>query len=819
MTGMSSTVRESQMNGSSHQPQARKPDSMKLGSTTENSNEMGGKEEINKESNGKSKTNNSVSSEETLTEKVEKVDEFCPSSASTHAHDLDTGTELETATSLTGVDEEVWKLKVENEEQNSEKVACSSEENHVTVSILGVKLEEVSNASSVHTKEMVTGQVEDVATGRTSSTLNLNDDQSPEIEISASCVEFDIISAKLDNLEHDSTKPDLEKVAYSFQEEASLAAGVEQDVTPTDSDMPLPPPPPPPDLSLPDSFWKEELPQSSIATPPSPDLPSPCSASNEDSQSSVAIPPPPLPPPIPETVSDPEFSVPVRHKLLASIREGVTLRQVPQEAKSRPLGPAVVKVVDVQSELRDKLRTRRKEEVQVMKSQIDPHQERIEQVKRWILESQHNQSSLQRLRMLLEEVKQVEMLVNVTPEVFIKQTSWPTELIDCIAVIVNFLNHFEKEVMKLEQLCATASAWREGASAGAAPVNPDAVWTIVKGIILNVKSIQDSGSRYAQAALLFTVSSSDVGDLIRRAKEATMSLLDIMFPRALQAVDAIYEAGLTKYDQTFRVGNSHRLLTVCCQLNDSAITYLSGTKHPLYSDAQLRIKDLEDIHSQALSVPQQVGERAVPEQQVILRSSSETPPRTLASKRMSTGTLKNLVQLVRSANTEHVLEALRRLDDPESFQQAERELLTAAVASGNCQVIDIIMQYRQSISMEQMSTSRQFDVIHEAIVKGKLECLSHLVLQHGFAVNCRSTEAGNSPLLIAARHPDYASIICLIRLGADLFTVNQAGRNVLQLLALKGFSQVNCSTLPDTPTGTHLDLSSYINNPSLRYVM
>jgi hypothetical protein len=81
-------------------------------------------------------------------------------------------------------------------------------------------------------------------------------------------------------------------------------------------------------------------------------------------------------------------------------------------------------------------------------------------------------------------------------------------------------------------------------------------------------------------------------------------------------------------------------------LNDSAITYLSGTKHPLYSDAQLRIKDLEDIHSQALSVPQQVGERAVPEQQVILRSSSETPPRTLASKRMSTGTLKNLVQVI-----------------------------------------------------------------------------------------------------------------------------------------------------------------------------
>ena len=41
------------------------------------------------------------------------------------------------------------------------------------------------------------------------------------------------------------------------------------------------------------------------------------------------------------------------------------------------------------------------------------------------------------------------------------------------------------------------------------------------------------------------------------------------------------------------------------------------------------------------------------------------------------------------------------------------------------------------------------------------------------------------PLLIAARRPDYASMILLIRLGADLFTVNQARRNVLQLLAVK----------------------------------
>ena len=83
---------------------------------------------------------------------------------------------------------------------------------------------------------------------------------------------------------------------------------------------------------------------------------------------------------------------------------------------------------------------------------------------------------------------------------------------------MEFLTRLQQEVVKLEQLCATASvsvpqdlsvlffftgcslqAWSEGASAGAAPVNAEAVWTVVKGIALKVKSIQDAGSRYAQA--------------------------------------------------------------------------------------------------------------------------------------------------------------------------------------------------------------------------------------------------------------------------------------------------------------------------------
>lgn len=52
-----------------------------------------------------------------------------------------------------------------------------------------------------------------------------------------------------------------------------------------------------------------------------------------------------------------------RSGLLAAIRDGVALRQVPQEVKDRPAEPGKVKVVDVQSELREKFMKRRKEQV------------------------------------------------------------------------------------------------------------------------------------------------------------------------------------------------------------------------------------------------------------------------------------------------------------------------------------------------------------------------------------------------------------------------------------------------------------------------
>ena len=52
-------------------------------------------------------------------------------------------------------------------------------------------------------------------------------------------------------------------------------------------------------------------------------------------------------------------------------------------------------------------------QAEVMKSEIDQHQDRIEQVKQWVLEAQYNNSSLKRLQMLLEEVKQVQALVKV----------------------------------------------------------------------------------------------------------------------------------------------------------------------------------------------------------------------------------------------------------------------------------------------------------------------------------------------------------------------------------------------------------------------
>ena len=291
----SSTVRKPHLNGGSHQLQARETGSRKAQSKTEN--EVERKEEINEESDREGKTTNAltVSIEETLSEKDD-------ASCTSPVHVLDTGTE--TVTSSNSVDQEVFKMEIEKE-QDVERVACSSEEMGIPISISGVKLEVTSNSLSVTTEETLTEQVEDVATGGTSSVVVLDNGQDPGIEKSEFPVDLDSMDEKVGKIEQGSNKPDLERVTCL----------PEEDESPIDCDMALPPPPP--DVSLTGSVWKEEMPQTSVATPPpppplltppSPDLPSPCSASNEEiPQSSVATlppPPPPPPPPIPDSGSD-----------------------------------------------------------------------------------------------------------------------------------------------------------------------------------------------------------------------------------------------------------------------------------------------------------------------------------------------------------------------------------------------------------------------------------------------------------------------------------------------------------------------------------
>ncbi|XP_065842708.1 uncharacterized protein [Oscarella lobularis] len=490
-------------------------------------------------------------------------------------------------------------------------------------------------------------------------------------------------------------------------------------------------------------------------------------------------------------------------EVMAGIKRGVDLKRVPEEEKRRSL-PGRVKVVDVQSELRMKFGREKAQKIEKMKSQVDRHQDRIDKVKQWILEAEQAHLPVYQLRKLLSEIRDVQQIVQVTPELMTSRISWPSHLIEYIETIVDVLTSLERDVFKLEDLVKNAQEADEGSNC--VHLNVDVAWSTVDVVIVKVKSMAHVGSRYSQASVNFTVSSSDVGSIVGRARQAATGVLDLLLAKGFNTAETIHEPGLRKFDQNFRVSSAHRLLQKCCQMNDSIITHLHGEKHSRYSEMRLKLSELEQDYGQVIKVARRSGNWDEPEQVVMRSSGSQTSTK-------GRGVLMKISQFLRNDQPLEAKALLSEVTKKDNFMTMEKALILAALESSQVQAVDVVLEHRRSLGLDQLPPSKQFDVINDGLAKGKKEGLKRLIQVHNFNVDSRSSDAGNTALHVAARRANLQGMVFLIELGADPMIVNPtSSMTPLQLLAIKEFSRV---VIPSQQFHSHLNLSSYLRCSNL----
>jgi len=62
------------------------------------------------------------------------------------------------------------------------------------------------------------------------------------------------------------------------------------------------------------------------------------------------------------------------------------------------------------------------------------------------------------------------------------------------------------------------------------------------------------------------VDTSDIQGLLERAADAVTPLLDKLYEKAFQSHQSVFDPTVTKYDLSFRLKNTQRLLTLVIQL-------------------------------------------------------------------------------------------------------------------------------------------------------------------------------------------------------------------------------------------------------------
>jgi hypothetical protein len=408
---------------------------------------------------------------------------------------------------------------------------------------------------------------------------------------------------------------------------------------------------------------------------------------------------------------------------------------------------------------------------------------------------------------MLERVKKFQEECGIPLEMLAKLLQWPSWAIDNLQDVVDFMKRFEDRIVEVEKLCEKTLQTNQ--------INVEIVNNCVTQTIFIAKQFHNERryeTRSTQALNVFPVDDIDIHRLMRRGTNAVAPLLDKLYEKALQSHAMISDPSITKFDLNFRLQNSQRLLRMCCQMSDNLSTYFDLQKHPKYSEAMLKVNDLEQQYKKQLSVLERKGDWDK-EEEVELEPSYGK--RSLSVSK-DTALIREVVELLsKGQGIDKLQEIVSNQElDIDLYLRAEIQLIKAAITSCSSQIIDVVIGVRdQLISDEEQRHRHDFDWLNEAVIKNSQDCLKHLIQVVGIPINCQSSDLGNCALHVAARRQDWSMTSLLVRLGADSTIENNSYRNPLQLLAIKcfpirQFPEIESRVFP-------IDLSSYINNPNL----
>lgn len=501
---------------------------------------------------------------------------------------------------------------------------------------------------------------------------------------------------------------------------------------------------------------------------------------------------------------------------MAEILGGVSLRSVPPPPV-RAVGEE--KIVDVASELRQRVLKQRKREAETVSTRIDNQREQIKQMADLLNGMQGSPTFLNRLKQLLTRVETFLKTTDIPAEILAQKAEWPAWLVDDLREVLQYMRNLEAKIAAAERLCQQTLEG-SGSSTQLWKVNPLLVERCVQDVVRIARELNSDESRYFSASQSFPVDEADLHALVQRAADAIAPLLDKLYEKALQSHQSVFDPTATKYDLSFRLQNATRLLNLCCNISDQLGIHLQVPKHPYYSEAQLKSQELKSDFYKTLQVSEREGQWDTEEQVELQRPFVKRGSMTEVGE--DSQLLSQVLEAVRSGRG---LDEVLAQVTPQLFARAEVQLIKAAVGNGEFQVIDSVIALRDKCCEDAESKHKHdFDWLLEAVTKAthtpndNCECVKHLVQKHSISINCQSSSHGNSILHSASQRQALATMATLVRLGADPLLKNAAMRGPLQLLGLKCFPPNRFSNKTELKEPL-FNLSPYINNPSLSDVV
>ncbi|XP_065890000.1 uncharacterized protein [Dysidea avara] len=525
--------------------------------------------------------------------------------------------------------------------------------------------------------------------------------------------------------------------------------------------------------------------------------------------SNIPIPPPPPPiggsspapvPPVQNTSPEVPDS---RGNLLREIRSGTQLKNVPWP-KQKEVGE--VEVTNIQTELQRMVLKRRKQEVSDTVQKLDEHKEEVDRFIKDIMDATRHSQRLVFLRMLQQQLSKFLQDSQISLEILEKRRGdWPVHQVCALQEVLEFMDKLEGRVCHVETICQNSLS----------TVNPEAVEKCTNEIVRLAKETnQTATSRFSLATSTVKVSQTDIDSLMLRASNALIPVLDKLYEKAFAAYRAVMDGTAGKFDLKFRLTNAQRLLKMCCHISDSSSMYLQIAKHVQYSEAQLKVKELQTEFDKAFQVNDRKGEWDV-DQSVVLKATDvprnpDSLPRKMQESYLN---LQKLVKCIQSGSSSELDTMLHNVDT-KLYRINEMQLIKAAMLSKDVKVVKGVATMRGSFDDdEDLKHVHDYDWLCEAITTGFPSCIEVLVEECDISINAQSIDAAHTALHIAARKGDFSTVIKLLRLGADPLLVNSSHHTPLQLIAIKHFPSKDSSQVAEKEY--LFDLSEYLCSTTL----